>query len=116
MTNPGTLFPASWSCGFEANRSGAAVRESAERPQASLHERPEYKGQAAALLLQVIRASAPVFDQRTEEGLRFRVYQMGTLEVRTTQMVGGEEEVGVVFSIRAPTAKAGRKGDRINEQ
>lgn len=116
MTNPGTLFPASWSSGFEAHRSGAAVRESAERPQASLHERPEYKGQAAELLLQVMRASAPVFDKMTEEGLHFRIYQMGTLEVRTTQMPGSEEEVGVVFSIRTPTSKGGRKGECIDEQ
>ena len=47
MTNPGTLFPASWFSGFEASRSSAPVREAAERPQAALHARPEYKGEAA---------------------------------------------------------------------
>merc|ERR1719440_23792 len=116
MTNPGTLYPASWSSGFEASKGSAPVREAAERPQAALHVRPEYKGQAAMILLEVMKTSAPVFDKTTEEGLRFRIYQMGTLEVRTTQMVGEEEDVGVVFSIRSPTNKGGRKGERIHEQ
>jgi len=116
MTNPGTLFPASWFSGFEASRSSAPVREAAERPQAALHARPEYKGEAATLLLNVMRKSAPVFDKSTEEGLRFRIYQMGTLEVRTTQMMGSKEEVGTVFSIRLPKSKGGRKGERIHEQ
>lgn len=115
MTNPGTLYPASWSSGFDACSCSAPVREAAERPQAALHQRPEYKGQAAKILLEFMKSSAPVFDKSTEEGLRFRIYQMGTLEVRTTQMVGCEEEVGVAFSISAPTSKGGRKGERIPE-
>lgn len=117
MTNPGLMFPSSWCSGFGASRSSAPVREAAERPQASLHPRPEYKGQAAALLLRVMKSSATtVFDKTTEEGLRFRIHQVGTLEARTTQMTGSDEEIGVVFSIRTPTSKGGRKGERIHEQ
>jgi hypothetical protein len=120
MTNPGTSYPASWSSGtlvgFEASRASAPVREATERPQAALHERPEYKGTAAMILLEVMKSSAPIFDKLTEERMRFRIYQMGTLEVRTVQMVDCEEEVGVVFSIRSPTSKGGRKGERIHEQ
>jgi hypothetical protein len=116
MTHPGTLYPASWSSGFQASRSCVMVRESTERPQCALNSRPEYKGEAAAVLLQVMKkGSAPVFDKSTEEGLQFRIYQMGTLEVRTTQMPGCEEIVGAVFSVRTPRSKGGRKGAIIEE-
>merc|ERR1719171_2435267 len=41
-----------------------------------------------------------MFDKNTEEGLRFRIYRMGSLEVRTMQELGEEENVGAIFSIR----------------
>lgn len=115
FTQPGPLFPASWSSGCAIARDGAPARLLAERPQGSLHERPEYKGEAAAVLLHILKGSTPVFDNRTEEGLRFRIYQIGTLEVRTIEAAGGEEKVGVVFSFRTPTPRGGRKGSRIQE-
>merc|ERR1712107_885978 len=48
-----------------------------------------------------IAAASPVFDKCTEEGVRFRIYRFGSLEVRTTQQPDCEcaEEVGEVFSV-----------------
>jgi len=72
--------------------------------QGSLIPRPEYKRQSL-FLLERLRDSAPVFDKTTEEGLRFRIYRLGSLEIRTTQALHQEEIIGSVFSIRnqAPT-------------
>ena len=37
----------------------------------------------------VMRSAAPAFDMRTEDGMRFRIYRLGSLEVRTTREPGG---------------------------
>merc|ERR1719210_1784094 len=44
------------------------------------------------------------FDKTTEEGIRFRMYKIGSLDVRTTQEGNGEEIIGAVFSIRSSTS------------
>ena len=67
-----------------------------------------YKDHAAKLLEGVLKTSSPVFDKSTEEGLRFRIYRMGSLEVRTTQDAGCDEAVGAVFSIRSTTSASWR--------
>merc|ERR1719210_578259 len=41
------------------------------------------------------------FDKTTEEGIRFRMYKIGSLDVRTTQEDNGKEIIGAVFSIRS---------------
>lgn len=115
LSQPGPLFPASWSSGFEVVNGTAPVRCFAERPKGALHERPEYKGQGAAVLLQLTKYSAPVFNKRTEEGLQFRIYQIGSLEIRTVQEAGGEEEVGVVFSVWSPKPAGEHKEAYIHE-
>jgi hypothetical protein len=115
MTQPGPLFPYSWTTGFDVAKGEVAVLAPEERPQGALHARPEYTGQAATILLQIVKSSLPVFDKCTEEGTQFRIYQTGTLEVRTTQEATGEETVGTVFSVQAPIVKGGIRGERINE-
>lgn len=107
MGNPGTFFPHSWTPTFEIARGRAPLSE--WRPQGSLIPRPEYKTQGA-MLCEHLRTSAPIFDKSTEEGLRFRIYRLGSLEVRTTQESGGEEVIGAVFSIRnqAPKTNASK--------
>lgn len=102
MSDPGPLFPCSWTPSFEIARGRIPVRVPEGLPQGLLQSRPEYnKGHVATLLAHILKVSAPVFDRSTEEGLRFRIYRIGSLDVRTTQEVGGEEEIGVVFSIGA---------------
>jgi hypothetical protein len=115
MTQPGSLFPQSWTPGFDIAHGQVPIRALEERPQGALQMRPEYRGQAAETLLHAMKQCTAVFDKSTEEGLRFRIYQMGSFEVRTTQELGCEEEVGVVFSACAPVVKGGRKGERIQE-
>jgi hypothetical protein len=114
MTQPGDLFPHSWRVGFDIANGQAAIMAAEERPHGTLQERPELRRQAD-LMLEVMKSSAPVFDKSTEEGCRFRIYQVGSLEIRTVQELNGAEEVGAVFSVRVPTVKGGRKGERVRE-
>lgn len=69
------------------------------RPLSSLVERPEYQAAATEILRVFLCFVAPVFDRSTEEGLRFRIYRRGALEVRTTQVSNGEERVGIIYSV-----------------
>merc|ERR1712125_206867 len=67
---------------------------------------------AEPLLRDHLRKAQPIFNNCTEEGTRFRIYRVGSLEVRTTQDVGADEEIGAVFSIRSlplcsPTSTTG---------
>jgi hypothetical protein len=108
MGEPGLIFPASWTSSLAVARGQATIRNLEARPCNALISRPEYKGHAAELLESVLRTSAPVFDKSTEEGMRFRIYRLGSLEVRTTQELSGEELVGAVFSIRNSTSISNR--------
>jgi len=98
MDEPGSLFPSSWTSSFESSARAE------HRPHGSLVARPEYKEQASELLKEALRDSAPVFDKTTEEGMRFRIYSLGSLEVRTVQDLDGSEIVGTVFSIQSVRA------------
>mmetsp|Transcript_46297 Transcript_46297/g.83480 ORF Transcript_46297/g.83480 Transcript_46297/m.83480 type:complete len:935 (-) Transcript_46297:14-2818(-) len=53
----------------------------------------------------ILPAAAPEFSKVTEDGVTFRIYSIGSLEIRTTQAASGSEEVGAVFSRRAQTWK-----------
>lgn len=93
MEEPGALFPYSWTASF------ACTARTEQNQRDSLVFRPEYADQTAELLQNVLRDSSPLFDKSTEEGLRFRIYHAGSLEVRTLQEVDREEDVVAVFSI-----------------
>jgi len=96
MSQPGELFPSSWTSKFQVAHGWEG------RSPALLHPRPEYKAQSPLLLNHILRTALPVFDRSTEEGMRFRIYRMGCLEMRTTQELGREEVVGMVYSMHAP--------------
>ncbi|CAK0907839.1 unnamed protein product [Prorocentrum cordatum] len=91
---PGPLFPASWRSAFSISfgRGAGPGGRPARRPL-------EHDGAGAA---QALGAAAPVFDRSTEDGVRFRIYRRGSVEVRTTQPEGGDEAVGAVFELCAP--------------
>jgi len=93
---PGSLFPTSWSSAFEISR-GSASGKAQPPPGGLLHPRPDYQAQAA-LFSKALKSATPVFDKTAEDGLAFRIYRFGSLEVRTTQEPGGQEEIGAVFS------------------
>jgi len=103
----GSLFPSSWQSSFQV------ARVSKEEQGGLLHARPDYKAQAAAFD-HVLRSAAPAFDKSTEDGVRFRIYRFGGIEVRTTQGPCGEEAVGAVFSMS--TALEGRQGQGAGDR
>jgi len=68
-----------------------------------LHPRPDYQAEAG-VLENILKAASPVFDKSTEDGMRYRIYSIGSLQVRTTQEHDGEEHVVAVFSVRLSSA------------
>lgn len=90
LEDPGQLFPHSWtnSVGIMSTGTGMARK---------LQARPDYHCQMQKIQ-EVMQNTMPVFDKQTEDGMRFRVYQVGSLEVRTTQEHDGKEVVGAVYS------------------
>lgn len=91
MDEPGPLFPASW------KNTMSIERKSGEK---ALHARPDYKAEAS-MFDDALKSTVPAFDKTAEDGTRFRVYKIGSLEVRTTQAQDAKELVGAVFSARA---------------
>lgn len=89
-SEPGALFPSTWAPLHEVvgQRSLGA----------NLVPRPDCLSRKD--LFDLV-ATTPVSDRATEDGLRFRMYQFGSFDVRTTQAYGGPEVVGAVFSARA---------------
>lgn len=105
---PGPLFPYSW--------MSNSTTEVHSHPAGHLQPRPDYVAQAA-MFEGTLKSAIPTFDRTTEDGLRFRVYVMGSLEVRTTQEHDGEEVVGAVFSIRVSAQTSeGRKRMNASEK
>jgi len=115
MGDPGRNFPRSWTPTFEITHGRRSIPAPEGQSQGVLHLRPEYKDQTL-LLDCALKTSAPIFDKCTEEGLRFRIYRAGSLEVRTTQEREGREIVGAVFSIRSKAPKAGSKAIGVQEK
>jgi len=104
---PGPLFPASWTVTIGISRS--PVPEKAR----GLVLRPDYKAEAH-MFDHVLKSAVPVFDRCAEDGLRFRVYRFGSLEVRTTQEHQGAEVIGAVFSrAQAQDAQGAEEHERV---
>jgi hypothetical protein len=92
MDSAGPHFPSSWTCSIEIG----------EKPtEAALHARADFMAETG-LLHEALQAASPVFDKRTEDGIRFRIYNIGSLQVRTMQEHAQEEAIAMVFSTRAP--------------
>lgn len=97
VDNAGLLFPLSWTSPFEI------TSETVQRCTPSmLHARPDYIARAG----EIIKCAQPMFEKRTEDGTKFRIYRIGSLEVRTTQAHEEAEIVGVVFAIRRQSETA----------
>jgi len=97
MTEPGSLFPSSWSSKLQILK-GKKQEGVPETRSTKLVERTDCQAQAAEMLEGVLTSASPEFDKITEDGMRFRVYRVGSLEVRTTQEHSAKEAVGVIFS------------------
>jgi len=97
MGNAGPLFPSSWTASFKIERGHEAAPEGAQE-DSRLRARTDFQAKPQKYE-QIMKTTAPVFDETTEDGVRFRIYKMGSLEVRTTQEHKGGEELGAVFSL-----------------
>lgn len=102
--NPGPLFPISWAPTLEVD--GARASEHVLSQGRSLQARADYKEVAEV----VLKSASPAFQKKTEEGLLFRIYRVGSLEVRTTEEDGAEEFVGAVFTVHSEADSLGKVG------
>jgi len=110
-SEPGPLFPSSWSSVYLASGS---VPLKLPASSGVLHPRPNLLAEAPALA-QALKPAIASFDKSTEDGLRFRIYMLGSLQVRTTQEDGGEEELGAVFSACADASQKIRFTQSVGE-
>merc|ERR1712039_398963 len=109
MDNVGPLFPHSWRSSIDLVRAPGAW-------SASLQPRSDFKAEASALQ-EILKSSSPAFDKRTEDGVHFRVYRVGSLEVRTTQENDGLEIIAAVLSTTAtPQASEQNKPGRAVQE
>lgn len=84
----GPLFPTSWASSVKLEHEG--------RGQFSLQPRPDFKAQEV-MLKEVLKSAVPEFDKQTEDGMRFLIYRVGSLEVRATQTHGANIVIEAVF-------------------
>mmetsp|Transcript_66648 Transcript_66648/g.104176 ORF Transcript_66648/g.104176 Transcript_66648/m.104176 type:complete len:1210 (+) Transcript_66648:73-3702(+) len=98
--DPSSLFPQSWTSSIDVARGRVPVPHFEDRPESTLHSRPELVEEVGNVLQHASKSFSPIFDRSTEEGMRFRIYSLGSLEIRTVQEPSSEECVGAVFSIR----------------
>ncbi|CAK0890848.1 unnamed protein product [Prorocentrum cordatum] len=85
----GPLFPPSWKSPIKIAGGPPDSQPAKRRLRAT-----ELEGAAA-----LVGSAEAAFDEATEDGVRFRIYKVGTLEVRTIQEAGGPELVGAAFSL-----------------
>jgi len=118
ISEPGSLFPSSWTSKFGVEQGDTTTRVPEGRPLDSLRELPEYQTQAKDMLQGVLKTAVPVFDKSTEDGMHFRIYRMGSLEVRTTQELDCNEAIGAIFSIRDPQLGAvqGNRTEKLHAE
>eukprot|EP00747_Dinoflagellata_sp_TGD_P065016 gnl/TRDRNA2_/TRDRNA2_154167_c0_seq1.p1 gnl/TRDRNA2_/TRDRNA2_154167_c0~~gnl/TRDRNA2_/TRDRNA2_154167_c0_seq1.p1 ORF type:complete len:450 (-),score=97.87 gnl/TRDRNA2_/TRDRNA2_154167_c0_seq1:60-1217(-) len=103
MTEPGPLYPSSWKSAFE-------ITDGRKVPQ--VHFRPDYTAEASAFE-QILKTATPEFEKSSEDGIKFRIYKFGSLEVRTTTKPDEKEIIGAVFSTSAPST-AGHQCQQVN--
>jgi hypothetical protein len=102
----GPLFPASWTDPVAFARA-ASPEETVDRCP-----RSDYLA-AAPVFAHLLRSATPTFDKSTEDGTHFRIYTFGSVEIRTTQVNGGEEEIGAVFSSAKAKAQDRKEGFQV---
>jgi len=93
---PGPLFPLSWASSVDISMGDTADKN-------GLQARPDYLSQAQ-VFDHALRSAVPEFDKTAEDGTRYRIYRLGSLEVRTCQVYDELEVIGMVFSRHAHEA------------
>jgi hypothetical protein len=102
IESPGPLFPSSWASAITGGRSSPVV----------LRSRSDYHYQTeVARFARILPSLTPFFDNVTDHGARFRIYQTGTLQVRTVTEKDGEEEICAFLSKRPTSHENLRSSD-----
>lgn len=101
---PGPLFSSSWAPSVEITRE-------TKSGSSCLFMRPDYAAHADKFQ-DTLKSATPMFDKTSEDGVQFRIYRIGKLEVRTTQVPEGQQVVGAVFSMNAPVLEGAAVGEQ----
>lgn len=111
----GSLFPSSWISTIEMSRRQTPHKASSARARGGLLQPcPDYAAETD-LLKPALACATPSFDKTAEDGLRFRVYRVGSLEVRTIQEYDGKELVGQVFKLADAAIAHRSRGGTVSE-
>jgi len=99
---PGPDFPSAWTARFQIEMEGHKPKSHVAYRLVEVEADQVF---LKFLLEDILPAAAPEFDKSTEDGVVFRIYRIGSLEIRTTKEKTGLETVGKVFSRRAPSSQ-----------
>lgn len=113
--NAGHDFPRSWTSRFQIEKDGLAPKTEASNKTGLVKVEID-KAYSASLVRDVLSTAAPEFQEKTEDGTCFRIYKIGSLEIRTTQERFAEEQIGVVYSSRAPTWNLAATSQELSER
>jgi len=97
----GPEFPASWTAQFIVAQPSQSMA-SQEALRSSLVQLEADDTFQQSLMKDILPEVAPEFKKVTEDGVIFRTYRLGSLEVRTVQEPNLPETMGVVFLSKAP--------------
>mmetsp|Transcript_58316 Transcript_58316/g.138812 ORF Transcript_58316/g.138812 Transcript_58316/m.138812 type:complete len:935 (+) Transcript_58316:99-2903(+) len=100
--NAGQDFPRNWTSRFQIEKDGHSTKPGLTT-NVGLNKVELEDAFAVKLVKEVLPNAAPDFQKSTEDGAVFRIYRIGSLEIRTTQEKFGPEKVGVVYSGCTPT-------------
>jgi hypothetical protein len=98
MEDPGSLFPSCW-------RSSITGGHVASRSSSTLYARPEYHDESSRFQ-RALKSATPIFDKIAEDSVRFRIYEIGTLQVRTLMRQDGPENIVAFFSAASAQTKS----------
>ena len=105
----------SWTSRFQIEKDGLAPKTEASNKTGLVKVEID-KAYSASLVRDVLPTAAPEFQEKTEDGTCFRIYKIGSLEIRTTQERFAEEQIGVVYSSRAPTWNLTATSQELSER
>lgn len=103
MEDVGPLFPAAWTSTIQLAReelAGEVINESVCVGMLQLDAE-------RSLSRQALTQAQVVFDRQTEDGIHFRIYRPGSMEVRTIQEFEEEEEIVAAFLLPGRGVAAG---------
>eukprot|EP00930_Biecheleria_cincta_P060789 TRINITY_DN4638_c0_g1_i4.p1 TRINITY_DN4638_c0_g1~~TRINITY_DN4638_c0_g1_i4.p1 ORF type:complete len:1016 (-),score=215.54 TRINITY_DN4638_c0_g1_i4:82-3129(-) len=117
VDKPGSDFPSSWTSHFQIEKEGRTQTSGAADQHGLVKIEVDLAFQKL-LLSDVLPSAGPEFNKSCEDGVIFRIYRIGSLEIRTTQERDCEEVVGAVFSRRAPSwqLSSGKRAKAVGEK